>query len=298
MQLIKPLAITESVLASSSIAENDYPPWSSAISYAVGGRCIKGHRIWEALVAHTNADPETDASTPAKWLNLGATNRWRMFDDKVSTQSTGIGQISLTLTPGALVNALALLEVQARSVSITLTDPAAGTVYQRTFLLSDIGASNWYEYFLTDIERKTTLVVLPLPLYPAATIQVTLQAASESSPVACGHLLMGQLESIGTAVYGSSVGITDYSRKDVDEFGNYILIERPYSKRAEFDIAIETRRLSRIQRQLAKYRATPVLWIGHEEEEATILFGFYKDFDLVISGPVISDCTLTLEGLI
>ncbi|CAB5555439.1 Uncharacterised protein [Pseudomonas putida] len=53
-----------------------------------------------------------------------------------------------------------------------------------------------------------------------------------------------------------------------------------------------------MRRLLAELRATPVVWIGEESYEATILFGFYKDFQIVFSGPTVSDCSITVEGVI
>lgn len=38
------------------------------------------HRKYEALAASSGVSPSTD---PAKWLDLGPTNRWAMFDARV-----------------------------------------------------------------------------------------------------------------------------------------------------------------------------------------------------------------------
>src|SRR5690606_11719085 len=85
MRIIKPVDVTPAILTSSNVPETDYAAWSAATAYAVGDKVTYNHRNYEALVAHTGANPETDTSDPPKWLDLGADNRWRMFDDKVGS---------------------------------------------------------------------------------------------------------------------------------------------------------------------------------------------------------------------
>jgi len=296
MQIIKPIDITEAVLVASNVPEDDYPPWSSSTSYLVGDRCLRNRRIYEALVANSNVDPAGPATNPANWLDLGMDNRWRMFDDKVGSQTSQSGSVAVTLQPHAVINALALFNLQGSAVTVTMTDPAEGEVYRRTVSLVDAGVSNWYDWFFAPIGRHTDLVLLDLPAYGTAQLSVTLDNAAD--PAACGHLVVGTQVELGVALYGTNVGITDYSRKDVDEFGNAIVVERAYSKRAEFDLRLDTARVAAVQRLLASLRTRPVVWIGEQSYEATIVFGFFKDFNLSISGPSISDATLTLEGLV
>ncbi|WAE51162.1 carbohydrate-binding protein [Stutzerimonas frequens] len=295
MRIIKPVEITPAILKSSNVPETDYAAWSAATAYAVGAKVTYNHRNYEALVAHTGANPETDTSDPPKWLDLGATNRWRMFDDMVGSLTEQTGSIVVELQPGAVINSVALFNLLGRSATVTLTDPVDGIVYQRTVSLVDAGVSDWYEWYFAPIGRQTDFVLLDLPAYGTATLSVSIDNASDTA--ACGHLVMGRQADIGVALYGSGVGITDYSRKEADAFGNSMVVERSFSKRAEFDVMVETAQISRVQRLLAGIRAQPVVWIGAEGYESTVLFGYYRDFSISISGPIASDATITVEGL-
>jgi len=296
MQIIKPIDITEAVLVASNVPEDDYPPWNSSTAYRVGDRCLCNRRIYEALVAHSGVDPAGSATNPATWLDLGMDNRWRMFDDKVGTQTRQTGGIAVALQPNAVINALALFNLQGSTVTVTMTDPVEGEVYRRTLSLVDAGVNRWYDWFFAPIGRHTDLVLPDLPAYGTAQLSVTVDNAGD--PAACGHLVVGTQVELGVALYGTSVGITDYSRKDVDDFGNAIVVERAYSKRAEFDLRVDTAQVATVQRLLASLRARPVVWIGEASYEATLIFGFFKDFSISISGPSISDGTLTVEGLV
>jgi len=295
MRIIKPVEITPAILTSSNVPETDYAAWSAATAYAVGDKVTYNHRNYEALAAHTGANPETDTSDPSKWLDLGADNRWRMFDDKVGSLTEQTGSIAVELQPGAVINSVALFNLQGRDATVTLTDPVDGIVYQRTVSLVDAGVTDWYEWFFAPIGRQTDFVLLDLPAYGTATLSVSIDNASDTA--ACGHLVMGRQADIGVALYGSGVGITDYSRKEADAFGNAIVVERSFSKRAEFDVMVDTAQISRVQRLLAGIRAQPVVWIGAEGYESTVLFGYYRDFSISISGPSASDATITVEGL-
>lgn len=296
MRIIKPVAVTPAVLTSSNVPETDWPQWLVGSAYAVGDKVIRGHKIYEALVAHTGADPATDTSDPPKWLDLGATNRWRMFDDKVGTLTKQAGSVSVELTPGAVINSLAMFNVQGTTVDVTLTDPVDGIVYSKTVQLVDAGVANWYDWFFLPIGKQTDLVLLDLPAYGTATLTVTVN--SPTGDAAVGSLLIGSQVELGVAVYGSGVGIIDYSRKTTDDFGNTSVVQRAFSKRAEFDVVVDTQDVGRILRVLSGVRGTPVVWIGEASYESTIVYGYYRDFAISIAGPSVSDATITVEGLI
>jgi len=294
MRIIEPVEITPAILTSSNVPETDHPAWSNTTAYAVGDRVIYERRIYEALVTHTGIAP-TAASDPPKWLDLGAVNRWRMFDDRVSSLTERAGNIAVTLAPGAVINSLALFNLRGRTATVVMTDPLEGEVYRREISLIDAGVENWYQWFFSSIGRKSDVVVLDLPAYGTATLSITIDNASDVA--ACGHVVTGRQAELGVALYGTGVGITDYSRKEIDAFGNTMVVERSFSKRAEFDVILDTPKIGGIQRTLAAIRAKPVVWLGAESYEATALFGYYRDFSISISGPNKSDATITVEGL-
>ena len=300
MRLIKPVEITPAKLISSNVPETEHPAWSATATYVLGDRVLLNHTIYEALAAvPAGVKPGEEVVTkdaPAKWLDRGKDNRWRMFDNKVESLTTNPSTIVVTIKPGAVVNSLALFNLQGKSVTVSMVDPVEGEVYRKEVSLVDAGVTNWYDWFFEPIGRRTDLVVLDMLAYGSANVVVTIDAGAEVAAV--GHLVLGAVKQIGTAIYGTSVGINDYSRKTTDDFGNTVVIPRSFSNRAEFDVVLDTSEVTRVRRLLAELRSTPVVWIGEETYEATILFGFYKDFQIVFSGPTVSDCSITVEGVI
>lgn len=298
MRFIRPIEVTQDKLIASNVAEADHPAWSATATYSIGNKVMLNHQNYEALAAvpaGVKPGEEVITSTsPAKWLSLGATNRWKMFDQIVGTLTTHPESVSVTISPGEVVNSLALINVQGESVTAVMTDPIEGVVASRQYSLIDGEVDNWYDWFFEEIEFRTSIVVLDLPAYGTASITVTVNSRGMAG---VGALVIGKTADIGKALYGTGVGIDDYSRKERDPFGGWIVTEGGFSDTAKFPVAVDTSRVTKIRRMLTEVRAKPVVWVGEETYEATILYGFFTSFSLVYSGPDVSDCQLEIEGL-
>lgn len=298
MKIIRPLTIDDAALVSSSIPETDYAAYSAATTYALGARVIvvstNSHHIYESLQAgNINHTP---ASSPTWWLDLGNTNRWRMFDGSVTSQSTKADSIDVSITPTGRVNSLALLNISAATVQVKMTDAIDGLVYDRTFsLVSSAGIVDWYSYFFEPIVRLEDFLILDMPTYYSPTIQIILSGTGET--VGIGAALVGQSLNLGGTQYGANVGIQDYSVKTRDAYGNYTILERAYNKLGDFSVLVESRRVDQLEKLLAQYRATPVVYIGSELYASTMIYGFYKSFQTSIKYARESLCTLEIEGL-
>jgi len=297
MRFIRPTEVTPARLVGSNVPENDYPEWVAGTN-TIGVRKIIAaqHKVYEVLASTTTDSPLVGiAAYPPTWMEIGYTNKWRMFDEVVGTVTSMPSTVSVTIKPGTVVNSLALFNVQGKSVTITMDDPVEGRVYSRTVNLVDAAVDNWYDWFFADIEVRTSFVVLDMPAFGTANITVTINSGSTA---AVGALVIGKLVPIGTTTYGAKVGIDDYSRKERDKFGNLVVVEGAFSDTGDFPVVVDTDRVSSIKKMLIDIRAKPVVWIGEETYEATIIYGFFKSLDLIYSGPEVSDCQLSIEGLI
>ena len=189
-----------------------------------------------------------------------------------------------------------MLNVDAATVRVVVDDPVAGIVYDRTEVLqSDSGITDWYAYFFTPIQQQIDKVFMDLPAYATATTRVTISKTGET--VGVGVLSVGLQTPIGTAEHGTGIGIIDYSRKEQDDFGNFTIQKRAFSKRADFVVTMEPGRVDDVQNFLTSIRAQPVVWVGNEEFGSTIIYGYFRDFDILLSNPVLSDYNIEVEGL-
>lgn len=296
MKIIRPTAITDAILTSSTVAEADYAVYNPSTTYALGARVIVttgDHHIYESLQAGNTGN--TPASSPTWWLPISATNRWKAFDGKIADQTSNATSISYVLTPGSF-DAIALLNMDATSVQITLTDPTYGEVYDQTIdLVSTGNVVDGYTYFFEPITRRTALALLDIPPYSSASVSIIITNTGGTAKV--GEIVLGRQSDIGETEYGPSIGIIDYSKKEADTFGNYIVLERAYSKRISCQLSLLNGKVDEMVRQLELYRATPLVWAAAEEFSSLIVYGFYKSFDVVIPGPTVSNCSLEIEGL-
>lgn len=299
MKVIKSQAVTDTTLTTTDVPENDYAAWLVGTTYAATDRVIVTtpniHNIYESVQgANTGNDPVTDDGT--WWTRVSSTNRWKMFNDVVQEQTTQADIIDVTITPAAVTTALAAINVDCASITVVVTDPLEGEVYNQTFpMTSYSGITNWYDYFFTAINRKKELSVLGLPPYSAAVIDVTFNDSGETAKV--GALVLGTSATIGDSQYGASFGIIDYSTKSVDAQGRTTVTAGTYSDEADIDVVIETGRFAEVKKILTDLRTTPSVWIAEDNTEGTIIYGYYREFDVLLTGPVVSMCTLSIEGL-
>jgi hypothetical protein len=299
MKVIKSQAVTDSTLTTTDVPENDYAAWLVGTTYAAADRVIVTtpniHNIYESVQgANTGNDPVTDDGT--WWTIVSSTNRWKMFNDVVQEQTIKADVITVTITPTIVTTALAAINVDCASITVTVTDPSEGVVYDETFQMTSYsGIINWYDYFFTAIDRKKELSVLGLPPYSQAAIEVTFNDSGETAKV--GALVIGTSSFIGDSQYGASFGIIDYSTKTIDAQGRTTITAGAYSDEADIDVVIETARFAEVKKILTDLRTTPSVWIAEDNTEGTIIYGYYREFDVLLTGPVVSMCTLSIEGL-
>jgi uncharacterized protein (DUF2237 family) len=299
LTIVQPMGITDAMLTACTVPETDYAAYASGTTYAKGLRVIvvATHTIYESLQNTNVGNDPTLAASALWWIAVKPTNRWACFDASNSTQTAQASSMVYTLVPGVAVNALAVLNLtNATSLRVQMTSAAYGAVYDTTVNLYAMPRGpDWWSWFLGVRNAPTTARLLDLPSYPDATLVITLTGGSA---LAMGVLLLGQQVQFGYGVeYGAKVGIIDYSTKTTDTFGNVVIVPRAFAKRATFDLNLYTADVDPLNIALSSIRTIPCLYIGANAYESTIVFGFYKSFDILISYPERALCQFVIEGL-
>ena len=291
MQIIKPTTITEAMLVSSTLTESEYPAWNAATAYTIGARVIEAHQVWERVVAGTT--PGAPSSDATNWVLVGPTNRWAMFDRRAGTVSTSASDITVVVRPG-LVRGVALLDVTGSSV--TVTQSRSGTeIYRREVSLNTgIGVVDAYTYCFSEIVMKRTVVLTDLLPYGDSDITITI---SGTTAVGVGTCVLGSLQELGGTRQGMQLGILDYSVKQTSEFGVTTLVERDYAPRITIPIAVPRQLVSHVSRKLSEIRATPVVWIGSAQDDATVVYGYYKDWSIDMQYDQVAFGSINIEGM-
>jgi hypothetical protein len=298
-KVIKTVVITDAMLTSSTVAENDYVAWNAATAYVVGNKAIRTstHRIYERVTNGTTATaPENDTTN---WLDIGPTNRWAAFDNVVGTATSGTSPLTIVLAPGG-ISGLGMLELVGIESVVTMKDaPGGAVVYSQTIDLDGSIIDDVFDWFFAEFEQRTDFVLTDLPSqFTSCELSITVTATSGNPSI--GVCKPGTVIEIGRAQYGARVSIVDYSRKDTDAFGNTIITERAYSKRMSLSIVTDKAEFNRIFRRLAELRATPSICIGTELDgyAPLINYGFFKDFSIDVAYASHHICSLEWEGLI
>ena len=316
-RIIKPVDVTDARLNASNVPEDDETEWDNTTTYATGDKVMVTdpgvHKRYESVTGSNtdNYPPDDDGSN---WLELGATNRWAMFRQPIAlaTKSNetyseatyavdtidGTAEgIAVTLEPGVLTDAIALFNLSGAFADIKV-ETSDGVAYERRInLVETMSDSDWWTFFFGDYERITEFARFDLPLADESKIFVSV-FESDGNKAECGALVVGRGINLGVTTYGTSHGIVDFSRKDRDTFGNPIITERRFAREVTYDVFGQPRtKSSFVQRRLAEVRATPVVYEGSPDDPATLVYGFFKEFDIVLTSFSHFEATVEVEGL-
>lgn len=299
--VVRPVAVTDANLISTTVPENDHPLYNPATVYAIGQRVLLGapqHAIYESLSANNagNFPP----NSPAHWIYAGPSNAWKAYDLSGGTVMVAPGSDATPLEfviAGDRATSISLLGVQASWVQIQASNPVDGIYYDRTIeVLDNAVVATWFDYFFAEIEKATQVIVLDIP--PAMNSQYKVRIADASGTVKLSTFIMGLAVNMGLAEFGAQVGIIDFSKKLVDSFGRASLDPGPFSNRMSISMELPKGIVDSVYRRFIAFRATPCLWIGaFGQYESLTVFGFFRDFNIDISYPTFSICSAEIEGL-
>ena len=239
MSIIKPTVLTDAMLISSTVPETEYALWNAATSYTVGQRVIRltTHHVYENLIAGVDAGlPESSitGNTP-RWLDIGADNRWAMFDYKVGTVSSIATPLTVVTNPGS-ISGIGLLGLVGSLATIQVKSQTGGTVvYSKSVNLDGTVITSFYDWFFEPFQQLTDLSLTDLP-GQYSNPEVTLSITSKSGTVGCGTYSFGRVYNLGSTQYGATAGIISYSIKTFDAFGNVTIVKRANSKRNSLKI--------------------------------------------------------------
>lgn len=295
-RVVPPLAMTDAKLVSSNVTEDDYDEWDSGDDYTEGDYVISvaTHTVYRALVASGPSDagakdPDVEAANFADplfktegvtryWQIIGATNLWKLFDEKPSVQCTNSGSIEISLEMGEFINAIGLVNLFAETVQITMTDPTAGVAYDETLdAVDNAGVEDWYTYFFSPFEYVSELAVYDLPPYADATIDIVITGTN----AACGQIVLGRALTLGTSTtQGTGFEGYDFSTITTDVFGNLETVRRAATRIHNYRIFASSTRMQAIGRILADLRGgSPALWSGIDDFRiASTVYGYALDW--------------------
>jgi hypothetical protein len=303
LSVLAPVPVDDTILASSTAAENDYPAWSSSAAYTAGMFCISAvtHRVYECITPNTGKDPtdiNNQAGNVAYWLDSGPTNRWAMFDAEVSTQTVVASPLTVVLRPGSFTG-LYLAGLDAGAISITVKDtPGGSIIYSYTGQLEGSQPADYDEYCFDRFKPLTDFLVNDIQQYNSAELTITLSSGGGGT-VKCGVLAVGDLRPLGRTQRGAKAKPKTYSYIKTDDYGRTSIKRRKSALDMTATAILDLSEANSVTSLIQSLLDVPAVWIGSGLPE----YGFLRCFGLG-SGEISADnaeyCTLSLsvQGLI
>ncbi|MFB2595449.1 tape measure protein [Paracoccus sp. p4-l81] len=211
--------------------------------------------------------------------------------------ASGSSAMAYSLSASTLITTVALFNVQASTATVTVRAPDNTLISSVTMQLQDVEAiADWHSYFFDPVAAKSEVIFDDLAGYPGNKVVVSLDAPGGSPRV--GQIVAGRAFLLGELSEDATIGIQDYSRKERDDWGNPEIIERPFSLRGDFDLAIQSSRVRTVQKTLSSVRARPAVYYETEGNSDVMIYGYFSDFSITLKVGEISFMSLEVEGLV
>lgn len=296
--VVRPFSVTASNLAASNVTETEYPTYNASTSYGVvGQRVIYNHEVYENINGSGNIGkvPGTDEAVNF-WIYVSVSNRFKMFDSQISSQTVWPDEITASVTYTERPTRLYFGNVECQYITVEMLDSTDSVVFSRTYqMYENTGTPSYYSFFTARLQRKTDLLVTGFP--PLANCKFNITIVNDGGDAKCGVMLAGYAEFIGVTQLGLILGTRDFSVKQRNDFGDYQILQRAYSRYGEATVLVNNSGIDRVIQTLANYRATATLFIASNLYNSAMIYGFYDDFTNAVSYQEASLLNIRMEGL-
>lgn len=276
--------------------------WNASTNYTVGAVVIRTetHRKYECQIDGVDATAPENNKT--KWLDVGPTNKWAMFDNLRSQQTRKLGSMEVTITPGKRIDSLALLGLEAQTVTVWMTQGATTVWGPEVRNMSGRNTTTWSQYFYGEFSYVPTLLFQDIPPYSGAVIHIKIEN-DPALEVACSEVIIGTKIYLGAAQYNAVSDSLNFSKIDRDDFGTSVLKQRRTVPKLNVEVWADKNLVNQIRGARNDLNAIPALWSAMDDKyddpyfEAVFIYGIYKQFEINISGPTLAVTTLELEEM-
>ncbi|MEM8511093.1 hypothetical protein RCH14_000384 [Massilia sp. MP_M2] len=236
-------------------------------------------------------------SDPAFWNKRTAINRWAMFDDRNSTQTSNSEEIVSVFSAQAITQGLFAGAMDASEVRVSMTHPTRGLVHSETkSLVLPRSGSSFYGWCFNRLRLRTWFLTLKLPVFANALVTVTIKKPGGAPK--CGMCLLGPTVDVGLSLMGLSTELKDYSTTTFFTDGSSSTVERGFSKKMSVDISVESDRVETIEDDLIKRRQKTLVFLGSTMRGDTMLVGRFSSLRKVIDSFPRSKMALQIDGVL
>lgn len=283
-------------------AVGDILEWDVATAYVTGARVFYAvpypPKEYIALLSNVAKFPPDN---PTEWFDTGVANPHRLIDTLLSTRTEDTTEFTTAVKAAGFVDTFALFDLyNVYQVEITINSSDID-VFHETYSVGGFDSiSTWSDFFFSTPESNSSFQVSIPAYFPDPLITLTF-SGGEGETIGVGHVVVGRRVYLGDTQYGVNIGIIDYSRKDRNDWGEAILLQRSFAKTLSGTLEIAKEDLDFVTRKLSSLRAIPCVYDANYdggEVESLRVFGFYTEFSNVWQDYENVLCNFTIEGLV
>lgn len=311
MITIIPITIRGAMVTSSTVPYPDTgeTAWVTSTAYAVGDtvsyligdlyhkfECIQAHTSDSAKLPEAFPDDETNAY----WIDLGAVNKYKMFQLERSGQTVETtSPLTVEVDPGEMVGSVALDGLVGDDVTLEVYNTTPTLVKTETKSLLDRVVTDWYDWTYKPYRQVSKTVFNDLPLDPTYTFKIIITRAT--GDVKCGAVVAGVPFEIGKTLVGTDGGFLNFSSFDRTFDGETKIRLRQRVPENKHKLFIKKEKFNATLQMFADLNGVVTVWMGLSDTvddyfESTFIVGLYKDFDYSIEEHGISASAL-IEGI-
>lgn len=240
----------------------------------------------------------TPETSPLYWREKGATKKFAPFDTSPTTKASGTSPMTFSIKPGQIVDSFGLIAMTGvKSVGVKMT-VGATTLYDRAFDLDNTIIDDWYDWLYAVDSTKAKLTAFDLPPHSGATITFTFTG---DGVLEVGVIQLGLQYDVGALQAGARKPFRDFSKKDFDEFGQEIIVQRPFSRQLTGSLRIHNGVFEDVDRVMTRLRSKRCIWVGVQDHddltEPLTIYGFLRAFEPEFTYPTETVASFSVEGL-
>jgi len=272
------------------------PPYNVATTYAKDAAVYDPATklVYWSMVAGNVGKALSD---PVFWNKRTAINRWAMFDDRNSTQTSNPEEIVSVFSAQAITQGLFAGAMDASEVRVSMTHPTRGLVYSETkSLVLPRSGSSFFGWCFNRLRLRTWFLTLKLPVFANGLVTVTIK--KPGGVPKCGMCLLGPTIDVGLSLMGLSTELKDYSTTTFFTDGSSSTVPRGFSKKMSVDLLIDSDRVETIEDDLIKRRQKTLVFLGSTMRGDTMLVGRFSSLRKVIDSFPRSKMALQIDGVL
>lgn len=318
MFIMKPLGIGDYVEISGNLPNSTYPTYLTNGTYATGARVNypPTNKEYEALQAVTPADPDPGGANNSNgyWVEIGYNNFYRPFDNSIGTQgSVGLGEsIYYLLRPRYEIDTVALFAAVGSAVTVRLIRISNDEVeWGQTQIITNPLLIQGYGYGFAPEDARLDEIHAAKALFTGIPfvlgrhrVRIIIDPNDDIDVASVGQVCLGFGIEVGETLENASSTLNDYSRKEVNEFGEVEIIRRGYTHTIEYPVVIPSVQHAYLDRILVALRnqfcvAFPTYAVSQPTMDRVSLlnYGFLSEYSASFRSEGNTYANITIEGV-